>query len=229
MGLNSLSLITTNTKTRVLISDDKAQGRASIWKLKQMNLIVETIEQQQTTAAKVVELLEKQFGNATVAGGAPRDWFMGKVARDIDVYVTVEPKKAGILLAMATITLDTEVQQLGKQYEELEQSMISFLTAGTVWYDHTEHNIIFLNKNWMAHTDEVYTHFDCDICQIKWNANDGLSPSSQFLAANENKTIIFNKFEPKHFVKMVDKFRGWNFRFECHVPEIINKPDGYKV
>lgn len=184
----------------------------------------DVIKHQQQTAAKVISLLEKQFGNATVAGGAPRDWFMGEIARDIDIYVVVEPKKAGILLAMATIALDTEVNQLGKQYEELEQSMISFITAGSVWYDHTEHNIIFLNKFYVSRTDEVYTHFDCDICQIKWNAKEGLIPSAQFLDASENKTITFNKFEPKHFVKMVHKFGDWKFKFDCFVPEIIKKP-----
>lgn len=189
-----------------------------------MNPLEETIKKQQATAAKVISLLEKQFGNAVVAGGAPRDWFMGKIARDIDIYVVVEPKKGGILLAMATTALDTEVKQLGKQYEELEQSMISFITAGSVWYEHTDHNIIFLNKYQMLHTDDVYTHFDCDICQIKWDKVSGLMPSMQFVHAQENKTITFNKFEQKHFVKMVHKFGDWKFKFDCTVPDMIKKP-----
>ena len=45
-----------------------------------------TIEQQKLVADKVLNQLYLICPEAIVAGGAPRDWYLGKPANDIDVY-----------------------------------------------------------------------------------------------------------------------------------------------
>lgn len=185
-----------------------------------MNLIEDKIKEQQDVAKEVVALLEEQFGNAVVAGGAARDWYMGTYARDIDVYVNVDPKKAAILYAMATIALGEEVKPLGERYEELEQSEIGFLCVGTIWYNCVECNVIFLNKHCIQ--GEVYSHFDCDICKIMWNSSEGFITTEEFDTALQTKTITFDHYSPKHFAKMVDKFASWSFKFNSPVADIAN-------
>lgn len=51
----------------------------------------ELIAHQKAVADKVLSLLEVLDKHAIVAGGAPRDWFMGKPATDVDVMVYVPP------------------------------------------------------------------------------------------------------------------------------------------
>ena len=176
-----------------------------------MTLITDTICNQQETALEIILKLKTQFGNAVVAGGAPRDWYMGQIARDIDVYVVTPPKKAAILLATATVALGEEVKHLGKEYEYLEQSGIGFITAGLTYINSQSVNIIFLNENYVGKDGNVYDHFDCDICQIAWDGD--FITTEQFIDAWSSDTITFNKFEEKHLKKMIYKFKGWKFKF----------------
>ena len=46
----------------------------------------QTIESQQIIADKVLAILQEVDHNVIVAGGAPRDWYFGNTAKDIDVY-----------------------------------------------------------------------------------------------------------------------------------------------
>lgn len=55
------------------------------------------VEDQMGVANKVLSLLFPIDPHSIVAGGAPRDWYLGKEANDIDVFVYV---RAGITNTM---------------------------------------------------------------------------------------------------------------------------------
>lgn len=47
---------------------------------------------QKEIADKALEMLYPICPNAIVAGGAPRDWFLGNTAKDIDIFITADDR-----------------------------------------------------------------------------------------------------------------------------------------
>jgi len=52
------------------------------------------IDKQKQIADNVLDILFSIDPYAIVAGGAPRDWFLGNTARDIDVFFYTRPRQA---------------------------------------------------------------------------------------------------------------------------------------
>jgi len=56
--------------------------------------LVKTIESQKTCANAALNLLHMVDPDSCLLGGAPRDWALGKVAKDLDVYIRPFPMES---------------------------------------------------------------------------------------------------------------------------------------
>ena len=178
-----------------------------------------TIESQKLVADKLMAELKQQFGNATVAGGAPRDWYFGETARDIDVYVKLEDTKimyktkaeykADAIRGVTNLYL-LKPKLLGKQDENYGDisDLKTFICAFEMYYEGNMVNIIFLKGK----DQEVYDHFDMSICKIKYE-NGVIQESGDFADTIESGIITVSSLTPKHLLKMLPRFKKFSFKY----------------
>lgn len=178
-----------------------------------------TIQSQKLVADKLMADLKQQFGNATVAGGAPRDWYFGDTARDIDVYVKLEDTgvmfkskseyQADAIRGVTNLYL-LKPKLLGKLDENYGDisDLKTFISVFEMTYEGNLINIIFLKGK----EQEVYDHFDMSICKIKYE--DGvILESGDFADTIQSGIITVSCLAPKHLLKMLPRFKKFSFKY----------------
>jgi hypothetical protein len=76
--------------------------------------LVKTIESQKTCANAALNLLHMVDPDSCLLGGAPRDWALGKVAKDLDVYLRP------FLMESKDSTIARITQALSLEHNEIE-------------------------------------------------------------------------------------------------------------
>jgi hypothetical protein len=76
--------------------------------------LVKTIESQKTCANAALNLLHMVDPDSCLLGGAPRDWALGKVAKDLDVYLRPFPMES------KDSTIARITQALSLEHNEIE-------------------------------------------------------------------------------------------------------------
>lgn len=174
-----------------------------------MNKVLQSIQIEKEIAKQFLEHCKKMFGNATLAGGAPRDWFLGKSCRDLDVYVVGDCKDNETMLRefFGAERLGTDIAS--PEYEEVRK----LKDLGSAWqceFMRIPCNIIFLN----GLSDKVYDHFDSSICKIIWlEDTNTFDLSDDFSKTLETKVIKVYQNSKRHFDKLVNKF-GKEYTFD---------------
>ena len=160
------------------------------------------ITNQQRVAKQVLLSLRGMFGNAEVAGGAPRDWYLGKCARDIDIYVRWRRFDVLVKERIQIALNKPDVIKLGKDYDEVSSVVPEFM--GCYYFDTQgiPFNTIFLNEDIVTN---VTDHFDCNLSKIMWDG-ENLLYGDEFLNSLSNKQITFYRSAPKHEAKMREYF-----------------------
>ena len=154
-----------------------------------MNLL-----KQKSVVDKVMNKIFPIAPNAIVAGGAPRDWFFGKVARDVDIFL-YRPDlvtTSNIIAVFSSIKLN--LHYLEFLYSEngdrtghgtyISNPLISHVLECT--YSGVNFQFIFMTESTFT---SVVPHFPLNMSRI-WYKDGELHPTGEFLHGVNTKSLI---------------------------------------
>lgn len=163
-----------------------------------------TIEQQQTIADSILDKLYVIDPNCILAGGAPRDWYFGQEATDLDFYVHLaDPcgirhlytKLYGLGLVPKEILNTIPLAD----YEYSNSSQIKWVISFV--YEGQKIQIMLMYKSTY---ESVLSHFSLSICHI-WYKNKTIRRERLFDRTVEQKTI--RQLQPAYGDGYVDKIK----------------------
>ena len=141
--------------------------------------------------------------SAVVAGGAPRDWYFGKPAKDIDCYVTdVKLEQVESLFKM-----------IGVKIKEIKKGE----NRGAYAHDNNlemvlDFRYMFLDFQLMliqgTMVGRMIDRFPVSICKIEYDGTN-VDPSYEFKVAEAVKVLLISpryKLDDPYIVKIVNKF-----------------------
>lgn len=180
------------------------------------------IIREQTIAKEIVDGILNYCNYVEVAGGAPRDWFMGNTCNDIDIYFTKSKSTmtvssfVKILESLFNIKVDTK-HELGK-FDEFYGKMTNLLRIYNFVYKGKciqlieIHDTLDIKYSFFNKCKSVIFDMDSSISQICWW--DGrYTMSTAFLFGQKVRTIYpmtENAESSNHFKKMIERFPDYN-------------------
>lgn len=169
------------------------------------------IEQQKQVAEKILFDLEVVDSHAILAGGAPRDWFFGKEATDLDFYFYPSPIK---------YLPDGKHLSLNKLISDFASLKFpTFIKSEYPYDDRNPHLVLVFDGEYDGMkvqfmcmnipTEFVVDLFALNICHI-WYKDGKINTTPAFDACVQSKTIhIINPLygkRDKYVQKIVNKF-----------------------
>lgn len=162
------------------------------------------IVEQKQIASILLRKLEVLDLWCIVAGGAPRNWLGGQLARDLDIYIHFRP--AGVQQAIDLVKVLTEVdtELNGKTYED-NKGLISYVLDGE--YSGIKCQFIFINEKVGSTTD----HFIVDNSKLYYK-HGHIRQTPRCHLSHFMKEIWVNKEEEQltpQQVKYINKIAGY--------------------
>lgn len=170
-----------------------------------------TIEQQKKIADDILERLSVIDPNCILAGGAPRDWYFGQEANDLDIYYYTHEMREGIgreilkrvFPEMCWPPSDDYMQS--SQYKFLED----LIRIRNTSVDGLKVQLIQLNTPKSTFT--VVDRMSCSICKV-WRKG-GKTRATRDFALTEGSKVMFlaegyNWSDP-HPKKMKERFSDY--------------------
>lgn len=171
-----------------------------------------SIEEQKAIADDVLEKLKFIDPTAIVAGGAPRDWYCGRFASDIDVFFYFRPDipVGQIERLLKEAGIDVYRSSDGKHIDPLYKKNPDLRCIYYAKVDGVEVQLMSMFKP----TFNVVDHFPLNICKV-WYRRGKISRHPDFKFAIQNKAIVkVNELYAKgdtYVQKIVDKFKGFKY------------------
>lgn len=145
------------------------------------------IEQQKQVADKVLDMLRFTDPTAIVAGGAPRDWYMGRAAKDIDVFMHTPPRwgHTGTKELLSDLfCVNVMPMERSEHTENYSQNpLIERVFDSKI--DGEQVQFVCLNKPSFGIVDT----FGFNVCKV-WYKNSKLRTTKDFVHAVENQVLI---------------------------------------
>jgi hypothetical protein len=174
--------------------------------------MVTKIEHQKAVADKVLSKLELLDKYCIVAGGAPRDWYLGNEASDIDVYLhyplSTKAQQRIDLLNELGLNIqpktyeDWQIPELYQTNHHISQLYNSVIQGEKV-------QVIFVNKPTFT---SVVDTFPISISKV-WYKNKKIKTTKEFEASIQHKilwkTVDQYKEDNKYLVKIRDRFSDY--------------------
>lgn len=172
-----------------------------------------TIEQQKQLADKVYEALTLIDPSCVLAGGAPRDWYLGTEANDLDFYFCSTGSTVGrVKKQLSRVGIQAEASICPVQ-SELYQSMEGLKRIWNTEVDGMKVQLIEMCEP--KHRFKVIDNMDVSICKA-WYSQVGkihlhrdfkLTLASGIMFLRENY-----RWDDKHGQKMKERFED---KFSC--------------
>lgn len=168
------------------------------------------IETQKGIAEDILDRLELLDPYCILAGGAPRDWFLGKEANDLDFYVNLLPMRNEEEEATLNRLLGLVVSRLADtSRKESEYNCMKHLKRIYEFkYKGQDCQIMVMDTPTFK---SVIDHFGTSICKV-WFKRGRIHPTLDFLMSLRLKCIYkqnnYNAKE-KHVSKMVERFPNY--------------------
>jgi hypothetical protein len=179
------------------------------------------IRHQQSVADYVIALLRQFDPLACVAGGAPRDWYLGIPAQDLDFYISLPSEYADDLAAKLRLLTGLDFQILVKELE-LEQKYENCPYVHSVWESNWQGCKIQLIVTYQQYSPEdIHELFPFDICQVKYTSGKGIQGTENFYNAVKNRRVkqvqpLYNaKYGEKIFKRFTDL--GYTCQQDWHI------------
>lgn len=183
------------------------------------------IENQKAVADKVLDKLELLDPACIVAGGAPRDWYLGNPSRDIDIFLYAPQ------LVSSSIKADT-LRKLGfhiiNEYgdwnkNEMYQHNQYVQCLYNIVLDKEHIQIIFMNKSTYK---SVVDQFPISISKV-WYKNKIITLSSDAKNSIKHKIIwrtsdIYSD-DNKYIIKIKNKFSNYIYVTLSEAKQIITE------
>lgn len=171
------------------------------------------INKQKKVAVQALDQLSIFDEDVLVAGGAPRDWFLGKVASDIDIYIesnSVRNQRDVI----------SQLDELGFKIAEIKDA--NNFTELYAKADHLQVVISCLYKKQnvqimlvSCETIKVTEGFPLSVCKITFDRDEGIYVTPSFFNGYRQKTIYVEnwRYQDNHpyIVKIRNKFPDWKY------------------
>ena len=198
---------------------------------------------QKATADRVLNVLTNSGFTAVCAGGAPRDWYLGRIAKDLDFFVDKKSKTNTEfevedffkILGKGVAIFNTELEQSGmyesnprlKQVYEFEfedQTCQLIITQPSI-ADYEEDRI--LNPAW-----DIHKTFPVNVSKATYRADsnfkygleytDDFKYGHQFKILDFNEEFLYNDFYKR---KIRRKFKDYAIVLRKVKPEIVDGLD----
>jgi hypothetical protein len=169
------------------------------------------IEKQIAVANKLINEFEVIDPNCIIAGGAPRNWYFGKPANDLDLYVYTPDKTYTERKKRLKHTTVKNLKSLTKESGEMYACMKHLKTVYSGEYLDMPVNIMFMGKPTF---DSVVNHFGTSICKTWYKSGSCINLETEFLVGEFFKRIyVANDYNAKvaHVSKMEKYFPDYEF------------------
>lgn len=198
---------------------------------------MKTIDKQKRVAEKVLAKLETFDPTCILAGGAPRDWFFGNVASDLDFYVHFRPDFQNQKWRYSVLLETLGLKMVAKTGDELPVNYKRNPHLITVYQGKVDGEVVqvmFMDKPTFHCVVDL---FPFGICQAWWKGkkhtyswnNEEIHTTADFNAAVKNKVLIllnelYNDSDG-YVQKIKDKFPEYTFynSFESFCRDMLYK------
>ena len=157
-------------------------------------------EKQMQITDRVMSILSDNNVKFKVAGGAPRDWYLGNTAKDVDIFyekssVKYNFKNDGLIHCFTTtegcyLNEMLKKELSAKEFDEIIPGGDYNLNPNVnAVYDTTIDGVNFQLIE-VFEIDSLIKNFSHSISMIEYCGNEGFKPSKLFIASLWNKVII---------------------------------------
>lgn len=168
------------------------------------------IHHQQSVAAYIIALLRQIDPHACVAGGAPRDWYLGIPAQDLDFYYNPAPSTEFHIKEHLERILNMQVDfHTSEEYSVFEHEYLE--NVFVVDLQGCKLQFIALRPPYQSET--IHTTFPFDICQVKYTPGKGIHTTEVFLNAVKTKTVsqVDNLYNSDYGSKIEQRFESLGY------------------
>ena len=153
--------------------------------------IVSQIDAQKAVADKVLKALFPIDPYAIVAGGAPRDWYMGNAAKDVDVFFNVGRRPYWVIKKqLEEVGISNFIEKTGENIPENYKANPHLRCVFDIVIDGIQVQIMAMECS----TFQVVEMFPFSICQVWYkNGNIGVDPTFRYTV--ETKSILMTQNE----------------------------------
>lgn len=167
------------------------------------------IEHQKEVSKKVLGLMKPFYPNMLIAGGAPRDWRLGKPAKDVDIYMEYSGCKDSFKNMIQLLGLPQPTDIVPAKDDAGDVSLYGDVEGINHVTEMDYHGVTFQFITLVyAKPMQAVNDFDTSICKYFTRDVDNIEMAHDALVGENNK-IIFVKSglrNLKHFKKMYEMF-----------------------
>ena len=164
---------------------------------------------QQNKAREVLHKLEAVDPACILAGGGPRNWFLGKVANDLDFYVWLDETEYHTALRFKRLGLDVKLVDFASDAWKDYGLMKHLFRIYEGEYRGEKIQVMCMKANTF---NSVVDHFGVSVCKFWWKGGKVI-PTNEALVSLINKTLyVADNYTAKesHVKKMVSYFPEFN-------------------
>ena len=169
-----------------------------------------SIQEQQAIAMRLYDKLKLIDPNCVLAGGAPRDWYLGAECNDLDFYFCSTGSTLGVVKKQLKTVLGVEVDPLAKpQQSELYKYMPGLQRIWNAEIEGMDVQLIEMADR--QHRYKVVDNMDVSICKA-WYSHSGEIRLHRDFKLTLGSKIMFLRdgyaWSNKHGTKMRERFKG---------------------
>lgn len=172
-----------------------------------------SIEKQKQVAIDIYEKLRLIDPHCILAGGAPRDWYFGEKAKDLDYYFVSTASTIHATRKQIESVLGVGVSLLMDKEGHLDNDLYKTMPNLTrIWefeYEGEKVQLIQLSK--LGAQWQVVNNMDISICKLWFTPERGVKLHSDFKLTLASKTMFVKDgygWDQKHAQKMLNRFKG---------------------
>lgn len=196
---------------------------------------MEAIIQQQNLARRCIDTLKDLNIVATLCGGAPRDWHLGKKVADLDLYASLDARNCSYN-TIERLIKEALISEVGLKATDNTSSYDAFcetlqlnskitITVRNFKYRKQKIQLMFGTKPFKK--EEIISKFSCSICEYYWDETTGDIYTSELNKKHlANKSVLVNlgSKDSYHVNKLKVKFPEYSFNaFPYHTPNRVSK------
>lgn len=177
------------------------------------------IEEEKAFARNVINKIKKYGYTSILAGGAPRNWFFKRRARDFDIYINGKMNVEDFLKKYYGINIqDLDNNGEGKSYTGYDAKVKVIDDVVTFTYMGNTCQLISMEykeeckNNILKFSNYVMKYFDFNINKVYYHpllSGTGIRPYMSAFKDYENKTLTLSNedaFSPERLEKMQEYF-----------------------
>tara|TARA_R110000787_G_C13308602_1_gene435265 strand:- start:50 stop:631 length:582 start_codon:yes stop_codon:yes gene_type:complete len=175
-----------------------------------------TIEEQKEIAEDVLTQLEIICPHAILAGGAPRDWYMGTPANDLDIYFSLDPDSKAASNRSQLKKVLPEGMVLQKEHASNRNPMYKHMKAlrRIYYYTYRGMDVQLIQLDQLRDVFGAVDNMSCSICKAWWKKK-GVVTTYDFRLTLKSEHMFLNdayKWGDYHPQKMEERFKKAGYR-----------------